>query len=217
MQVSEFKKLRVVTFGLGAIDQLEPFQFSMNVCGRKLLPPLPPNGPEAPTAQHWAELTQEMLLRIAPVAPVGSGTDVERSVHEEPSQCCISIPDAVPLLSVVEPEAQQSVASTHSRPLRYPPLGLGSVTLGTTDHEVPSQCSITPWPPAALGKMGRKLGFCWAGPASPTAQQSSAARHRTVTSSSNACPVAAPGTMDQAVPFHCSTSAFRFSPLLSVE
>src|SRR5580693_4720202 len=75
-QLSEFRKLMAVTFGLGAIDQLDPFQFSMNVCGRKSPPPPPPNGPEDPTAQHWAELTQEMLLRIAPVAPVGSGTDV---------------------------------------------------------------------------------------------------------------------------------------------
>ena len=216
-QLTEFKKLTTVTFGLGAIDQLEPFQFSMKPCGRKLPPPPPPNVPEDPTAQHWTAPTQEMLLRIAPTPGLGAGSEVETSVHEEPSQCCISIPDAIPLPSVVAPEAQQSVASTHSSPLRYPPLGLGSVTLGTTDHDVPSQCSIRPWSPAALGKMGRKLGFCCAGPASPTAQQSSAPRHRTVTSWSKVCPVAATGRRDQAVPFHCSARAFRFSPLLSVE
>ncbi len=216
-QLTEFKKLTTVTFGLGAIDQLEPFQFSMKLWGRKLLPPPPPNGPDDPTAQHWTVLTQEMLLRIAPVPGLGSGTEAETSVHEEPSQCCTSIADAIPVLSVVAPEAQQSVASTHSSPLRYPPLGLGSVTLGTIDHAVPSQCSIKPWSPAALGKMGRKFGFCWEGPASPTAQQSSAARHFTVTSWSNVCPVAVPGRMDQVDPFHFSARAFRSSPLLSVE
>ena len=117
-QLTEFKKLMAVTFGLGAIDQLEPFQFSMNVRGRKLPPPPPPNGPEDPTAQHSAVLTQAMPLRIAPVPGSGSGTEAETSVHEEPSQCSISIPDAIPVLSVVAPEAQQSVASAHSSPLR---------------------------------------------------------------------------------------------------
>ena len=75
------------------------------------------------------------------------------------------IPDALPLMSsVVAPDAQQSVSLTHARPLRYPPFGLGSVTLGSTDHDVPSQCSMSPWSPTAPGKMGRKLGVCCAGP-----------------------------------------------------
>ena len=129
--------LSAATLGLGSIDQAEPFQFSMKLCGGEF--PLPLIVPDDPTPQHWVALGQEMLLRIAPIDGLGEGTDAETSVQEDPSQDSIRIPDAVPVWSVVAPDAQQSVALTHSRPLRYPPSGLGSVTLGTIDHVAPSQ------------------------------------------------------------------------------
>ena len=179
-QLTETKKLRADTFGLGSIDQAEPFQLSMNACGWKLPPPPPPNDPSAPTAQHCTELTHEMLLRMPGVEE--SGTDAETSVQVEPSQCSMMSPDAIPVSSVVAPDAQQSEAVTQVRPYRYPPLGLDSVALGVTDHDAPSQCSISPWSPLAPGKIGRKFGFCCAGPALPTAQQSAALRHCTVDS-----------------------------------
>ena len=64
--------------------------------------------------------------------------------------------------------------------------------------------------------MGRKLGFCCAGPALPAAQQLLAARHCTVESWSKVWPVVAPGTMLHAPPFHCSIKALRFSPFWSL-
>ena len=121
----------------------------------------------------------------------------------------------VPVSSVVAPDAQQSVSVTQSRPMRYPPFGLGSVTLGTIDHVVPSQCSMSPWSPGAPpGKMGRKLDDCCPGPALPTAQQSSAVRHCTFVSWSYVWPVGGPGTMVHAAPFHCSIRSLRLRPML---
>jgi hypothetical protein len=118
-----FSKLRALTFGLGSIDQEEPFQFSMTLCGRNPEPPPPPNPPDEPTAQHCTELRHEMPARMAGVDE--SATDADTSVQVDPSQCCMMIPEAAPLLPVVDPDAQQSVASTHARPERYPPLGVG--------------------------------------------------------------------------------------------
>src|ERR1700689_616156 len=65
--------------------------------------------------------------------------------------------------------------------------------------------------------MGRKFGFCWVGPALPTAQQLSAVRHWTLFSPSNACPVSAAATRGQADPFHCSITVWRSAPVSSVE
>jgi hypothetical protein len=115
-QVMVFKKLSAATFGLGSIDHEEPFQFSMRACGRKLLPPPPPNGPRAPTTQHCVALMHETLLRMPGMEE--SGTDPDVSVQLEPSQCCSRSPDATPVESVVAPEAQQSVALTQVMPLR---------------------------------------------------------------------------------------------------
>ena len=113
-QVTVTKKLSAATFGLGSIDHEEPFQFSMNVCGWKFPPPPPPNVPWEPTAQHWVELTQVTLLRIPPL--VASGTELETSVQPEPFQCCNKSPDAMPLVSVVAPDAQQSEEFTQVTP-----------------------------------------------------------------------------------------------------
>ena len=101
-----FKKLRTATFGLGSIDHDEPFQLSIRACGRKLPPPPPPVGPSSPTAQHCTALTQEMLLSMPGVEE--SGTEPETSVQPAPFHCCSRIPDAMPLVSVVAPDAQQS-------------------------------------------------------------------------------------------------------------
>ena len=53
------------------------------------------------------------------------GTADDTSVQADPSQCSMSTPAGCPVGSVVEPEAQQSVASAHANPDRYPPPGLG--------------------------------------------------------------------------------------------
>ncbi|MGA2473647.1 MAG: hypothetical protein ABSG39_09140 [Acidimicrobiales bacterium] len=113
-QVRVSSKPIAVTFGLGSIDQEEPFQFSMMGVGRNPEPPPPPNDPNEPTAQHCTALRHEMLLRMPGVEE--SGTDAETSVQVDPFHCCMTIPDAFPLLSVVAPDAQQSVASAHARP-----------------------------------------------------------------------------------------------------
>ena len=85
----------------------------------------------------------------------------------------------MPVTSVVPP-TPSSVSVRYSDPGEEAAAGLGSATLGTIDHAVPSQCSISPWSPGAFpGKMGRKLAFCCAGPVLPTAQQSLALRHCT--------------------------------------
>jgi hypothetical protein len=112
--VTVSKKLSAATFGLGSIDQADPFQLSMIGCGRKFPPPPPPNGPREPTAQHCTELTQETLLRIPEGEPPGTEADI--SIHVVPFQCCNRNPDAIPLESVVAPDAQQSAASTHVTP-----------------------------------------------------------------------------------------------------
>ena len=64
---------RAVTFGLGSIDQDEPFQFSMIGVGGNPEPPPPPNPPSEPTAQHCTELRHVMPLRIPGVEDVGDG------------------------------------------------------------------------------------------------------------------------------------------------
>ena len=115
-QLTVFKKLRVATSGLGSTDHDEPFQLSIRACGRKLLPPPPPVGPSSPTAQHCTALTQETLLSMPGTEE--SGTEPETSVQLAPFHCCSRIPDAMPLVSVVAPDAQQSVASTQAMPLR---------------------------------------------------------------------------------------------------
>ena len=115
-QLIVFKKLSAATFGLGSIDHDDPFQLSMRACGRKLPPPPPPVGPDSPTAQHCAALTQETLLSMPDVEE--SGTELETSVQPAPFHCCRRIPDAMPLVSVVAPDAQQSVALTQVMPLR---------------------------------------------------------------------------------------------------
>src|ERR1700728_3615303 len=115
-QLTELRKLRAVTFGLGCTDHDDPFQYSTTLCGCAPEPPLL-NEPVEPTAQHCAALRQEIPARRPGDAE--PGTDADASVHVEPSQCSTSNPDAVPVTgSVVAPEAQQSVAPTHSRPLR---------------------------------------------------------------------------------------------------
>ena len=113
-QVTVSKKLNAATFGLGSMDQAVPFQLSMTDCGVKFPPPPPPNGPRDPTAQHCTELTQETLLSMPAVEASGTVEDV--SVHAAPFQCCNRNPEAMPLVSVVDPEAQQSVASAHVMP-----------------------------------------------------------------------------------------------------
>ena len=55
-----------------------------------------------------------MPLRIPGVEE--SGTDADTSLHAAPSQCSMRTPAALPSLSVLDPEAQQSVALTHARP-----------------------------------------------------------------------------------------------------
>ena len=82
------------------------------------LRPEPPllNDPVEPTAQHCAALTQEMPASMP--GAVEPGTDADASVHVAPSQCSMRTPEAFPVSSVVAPEAQQSLAPTHSRPLR---------------------------------------------------------------------------------------------------
>lgn len=95
-----------------------------------------------PTAQHSALATQEMPARRP--GDVEPDTDADASVHVEPSQCSMRIPEEVPLPPVVEPEAQQSPELVQASPDRYPPSGAGSVTLGTIVHAAPSQCSIKP-------------------------------------------------------------------------
>ncbi len=59
---------------------------------------------------------QEILLRMLPV--VVSGTAVGIGDHTDPFQCSMSTPEAMPVLSVVDPDAQQSLPSTQARPLR---------------------------------------------------------------------------------------------------
>ncbi len=115
-QLTVFKKLRAATLGLGSTDHDEPFQLSIRACGRKLLPPPPPVGPSSPTAQHCTALTQETLLSMPGMEE--SGTEPETSVQLAPFHCCSRIPDAMPLVSVVAPDAQQSVALTQVMPLR---------------------------------------------------------------------------------------------------
>ena len=114
-QLTELRKLSAVTLGLGCTDQAEPFQFSTRLCGWGPEPPLL-NDPVEPTAQHCAAFTQEIPARIP--GDVESGTEADTSVHEEPSQCCIRIPDADPVPSVVAPDAQQLVEEVQVRPLR---------------------------------------------------------------------------------------------------
>ena len=57
-----------------------------------------------------------MLLRIAGVVELG--TDDDMSVQVDPFQCSMRTPADVPLLSVVAPEAQQSLALAQPMPLR---------------------------------------------------------------------------------------------------
>ena len=71
-----------------------------------------------PTAQHCVELTQVTLLRIPPL--VASGTELEASVQPAPSQCSSKSPDAMPLVSVVAPDAQQSEEFTQVTPVEEP-------------------------------------------------------------------------------------------------
>ena len=85
-QLIEARKLSGDTFGLGSIDQDEPFQFSMKLCGWNPAPPPPPNDPNEPTAQHCTEVTQETSLKIPGVEE--SGTEAETSFQL----------DAVPVL-----------------------------------------------------------------------------------------------------------------------
>jgi hypothetical protein len=59
---------------------------------------------------------QEILLRMLLV--VASGTAVGMIDHTDPFQCSMRTPEAMPVLSVVDPDAQQSLASTQVRPLR---------------------------------------------------------------------------------------------------
>ena len=113
-QVTVVRRLSALAFGLGSMDQDEPFQFSMTACGWKPPPPPPPNPPREPTAQHCAVLRHEMPLRMPGVE--GSGTDADRSVQAAPFQCSMRIPDAFPLPSVIAPEAQQSASVTHVTP-----------------------------------------------------------------------------------------------------
>ena len=63
----------------------------------------------------------------------------------DPSQCSMSTPEAMPVLSVVDPDAQQSVAVTQVRPLRYPPSGV--VTGARDDYQ-----SYRPSVRSALGR-----------------------------------------------------------------
>ena len=114
-QLTELRKLRKATFGLGSTDHDEPFQYSTKLCGFGPEPPLL-NEPVEPTAQHCTALRQEIPASIP--GALEPGTDADASLHEVPSQCSIRIPEAFPLSSVVAPEAQQSLPPTHCRPLR---------------------------------------------------------------------------------------------------
>jgi hypothetical protein len=59
---------------------------------------------------------QAMPVRIP--GDVEPDTDADASVHAEPFQCSMRIPDASPSFPVVEPEAQQSVALAQASPER---------------------------------------------------------------------------------------------------
>src|ERR1700733_12454713 len=63
---------------------------------------------------------------------------------------------------------------------------------------------MTPWAPADSGKMGKKSPESWFGPATPTAQQSLAARQSTELSRLYGSPVGAGVPNDQDVPFQCT-------------
>ena len=114
-QLTELRKLRKVTFGLGCTDHDDPFQYSTKLCGLGPESPLL-NEPVEPTAQHCCALRQEIPANMPGAAE--SGTDSDASLHVVPSQCSIRIPEAFPVSSVVAPEAQLSLSPTHSRPLR---------------------------------------------------------------------------------------------------
>ena len=114
-QLNALRKLSAVTWGLGCTDHDEPFQYSTTLCSCGPFPPLLID-PVDPTAQHCAALTHEILASMP--GDVESGTDADASVQDAPSQCSMRIPDIPPLPSVVAPDAQQSLAPTHSRPLR---------------------------------------------------------------------------------------------------
>jgi hypothetical protein len=114
-QLTELRKLRAVTFGLGCTDHDDPFQYSTKLCGCGPEPPLL-NDPVEPTAQHCVALRQEIPANMPGAAE--PGTDSDASLHEVPSQCSIRIPEAFPVSSVVAPDAQQSLSPTHCRPLR---------------------------------------------------------------------------------------------------
>ncbi len=114
-QLTELRKLRKVTFGLGCTDHDDPFQYSIKLCGCGPEPPLL-NEPVEPTAQHSAVPRQEIPASIPGASEPGTNADV--SLHTLPSQCSMRIPAAFPEVSVVAPEAQQSLSPTHRRPLR---------------------------------------------------------------------------------------------------
>jgi hypothetical protein len=114
--VTELRKLRAVTFGLGWIDQAVPFHISMKLFGWKLEPPPPPNGPVDPTAQHWDALRHDTEARKLTVELGGTG--LVTTDQTEPSQFSIRVASALPLLSVVDPDTQQSVLLTQVTSLR---------------------------------------------------------------------------------------------------
>ena len=97
--------------------------------------------------------------------------------------------------------------------MRYPPLGLGSVALGVTSTTRRPSARSAPGPRRRRGRSGGSSGSAGPGPALPTAQQSSAARHCTFVSWSYVLPGWSTGDDGvQAAPFHCSITSLRLSP-----
>jgi hypothetical protein len=107
-------------------------------------------------------------------------------------------------LSMDSPTAKHWEAFVHAMPdnvEKCTPAGLG---LGTTDHDVPFQRSIS----VALSEL-------LVGVVRPTAKHVVALAHATSDSSLCRAPAgSALGTIDQLVPFQCSTNVNSFAPLV---
>src|SRR5579884_146801 len=118
-QVMPVTTASAVTSGVGWADHAVPFQASTSGVGWRLPPPAP-RGPTIPDAQHWRGPRQVTPVRIPGTPGVCGAATTDQLV---PSHRSARFPLGPPLLSVVEPAAQQSSGATQVTADSHDPSG----------------------------------------------------------------------------------------------